>query len=193
MRQNLILLLLNPINNDVIENLKADLSSIFQNIIKEIHVIEDTQEIMTRYYNTKRMQHNASLILEDLIKIGIKEETFRILGISNEDLYSEKINLEYVFGVAYNPNGLEYRKICAAIISIKRLDQQYYDLPGDISVFRERILKECAHELGHTFGLHHCQNECVMQFSKKIGDTDRKPRNFCNECQKKILGTYKVE
>ena len=61
MRQNLILLLLNPINNDVIENLKIDLSSIFQNIMYEIRVIEDTRGIMKKYYNKNRMQYSYSI------------------------------------------------------------------------------------------------------------------------------------
>src|SRR6059036_245355 len=48
----------------------------------------------------------------------------------------------------------------------------------------ERAVKTAVHELGHTLGLgHHGANpQCVMFFSEKLADTDRKSRDFCRAC-----------
>jgi len=36
----------------------------------------------------------------------------------------------------------------------------------------QRVIKEAVHELGHAFGLTHCENsKCVMHFSNSLQDT----------------------
>jgi archaemetzincin len=54
-----------------------------------------------------------------------------------------------------------------------------------------RTLKEANHELGHTFGLHHCENVCVMKFSNSLADTDKKPAIFCDTCLKNLQLFFK--
>jgi len=48
------------------------------------------------------------------------------------------------------------------------------------------IEKEVIHELGHIFGLPHCKNKCVMQFSNSLAEAMEKPSHFCQECIKKL-------
>ena len=64
------------------------------------------------------------------------------------------------------------------------------DLQKIVSIIQEkveeRILKETIHELGHTFGLKHCHNNCVMRFSNSLADTDKKPVKFCASCLKQL-------
>jgi len=60
-------------------------------------------------------------------------------------------------------------------------------LKSDESLFHQRIVKEAVHELGHAFGLNHCNNPiCVMYFSNSLPDTDIKQYSFCDVCRTKI-------
>jgi len=46
-----------------------------------------------------------------------------------------------------------------------------------------RAVKECFHELGHTFGLVHCLNgDCPMTLSTNIVHLDQKTAQFCRSC-----------
>jgi len=97
----------------------------------------------------------------------------KILGIVDHDLYVPELN--FVFGEA-SPR--------VADISLTRLRQDFYNLSQDQSLFYKRALTEAVHELGHTYGLGHCEDpRCVMFFSNSLIDTDRKGSEFCPKCK----------
>jgi archaemetzincin len=103
----------------------------------------------------------------------------KVLGIVDHDLYVPELN--FVFGEA-SPS--------AAVISLTRLRQEFYNLPQDQSLFHKRTLTEAVHELGHTYGLGHCGNpKCVMFFSNSLIDTDRKGSKFCSKCKNNLRKT----
>jgi len=78
-----------------------------------------------------------------------------------------------------------------ALISITRLREDFYRRPDNPALVELRILKEAIHELGHTFGLKHCDNQCIMRFSNHLGETDDKPPNFCKTCSNQLKETFK--
>jgi len=128
-------------------------------------------------YNGGRKQYFSSAILLKLREVerGVGD---RVLGVTTHDLYVPSLN--FVFGEA----DLESR---VAIISICRLNQEFYGLSEDIGRSKERALKEAVHELGHTYGLGHCANPlCVMHFSNSLLDTDIKKASFCPQCEKRL-------
>jgi len=130
-------------------------------------------------YNPKRKQYLADKFLGNIKKIKIDDSINKIIGITEVDLYARGLN--FIFGQAE----LSSRN---CIISVIRLDPRFYRDEYNEKLFYERVLKEAVHELGHTFGLQHCDNrKCVMVFSNSLLDTDYKSSNFCERHQKQLL------
>jgi len=106
--------------------------------------------------------------------------TARVLGVTLVDLYIPI--LTFVFGEA------QLQGSCA-LVSGHRLRQEFYGLPTNPSLFRERLLKEAVHELGHTLTLAHCEDfECVMAPSHGVEWIDLKASSFCRGCRSRARG-----
>ena len=128
-------------------------------------------ELPTKAYNPKRNQYNSRIIL---MKIPISCDI--VLGVTEVDLYAYTFN--FIFGEAE----LEGKR---AIISLARLDPEFYGKEKNSSLLKIRALKEAMHEIGHVLGLMHCRNKkCVMYFSNTIFDTDYKDWKYCKTCLK---------
>jgi archaemetzincin len=99
----------------------------------------------------------------------------KVLAVSGEDLFIPI--LTYVFGEAQL--GGEF-----AVVSYHRLQPERYGLAADRNLLLDRLFKESLHELGHTYGLVHCQDQdCVMRTSTYAEDIDLKGGSFCRRCQ----------
>jgi archaemetzincin len=71
-----------------------------------------------------------------------------------------------------------------AVVSLARLRQEFYGLPPDPGLLRERAAKEALHEVGHAFGLVHCvDSECAMSLSTGIEQVDAKQAAYCDTCR----------
>lgn len=170
-RSYIYILPLGNIDLDFFEKLEKDLEKKFGFEVK----IKNMKEIPNYSYNKDRDQYNGRIILNELENINFRNAE-KILAITEVDLFMEDLN--FIFGQAES-NG----KIC--LISTKRLNPEFYGKKLDRDLFYKRILKEAIHELGHTFGLKHCENKkCVMCISNNIGNTDLKNNDFCEECGK---------
>jgi len=125
-------------------------------------------------WNARRQQYLAEAILT-LVHVG---QAAHGLAIADLDLYVPDLN--FVFGLADRAAG-------RAIIALPRLRQSFYGLPENVILFRERVVKEAVHELGHTGGLGHCRDRrCVMAFSNSLADTDYKGQEFCARCRNQV-------
>jgi archaemetzincin len=121
-------------------------------------------------YDSLRRQYHSTRLLVLLEQHLPTVPADRLLGVTAHDLFVPGMN--FVFGEARCPGKV-------AVISTKRLRAS----PRNRDLFRERVLKESVHEIGHTQGLKHCSDPlCVMHFSEHIGDTDRKSSTFCKKC-----------
>ncbi len=124
-------------------------------------------------FHAERQQYHSSQILEKLQR-SATAQTWRLLGVTRSDLYIPI--LTFVFGEAQ----LEGR---CAVVSTHRLRQEFYGLPANQALLRERLLKEAIHELGHTLGLHHCESyRCVMAAAHSVEWIDLKNATFCPTC-----------
>jgi len=126
-------------------------------------------------YSADRDQYNAEVIVEKIIK-KMPIDAEKLLCVVDFDLFVHGLN--FVFGLAAGNT---------ALISLARLRPEYYGEKKNEYLFRERALKEAIHELGHTFGLHHCHDiRCIMHFSNRLEDTDIKGPGICEVCSDRI-------
>jgi archaemetzincin len=123
-----------------------------------------------------RGQYHSTAILQHLERTA--DADARALGVTTSDLFVPV--LTFVFGEAQLDGN-------CAVVSSARLHEEFYGLPRNEALLRERLVKEAAHELGHTFGLRHCVDwRCVMSSSHGVERLDVKGSEFCRACRKPI-------
>jgi len=128
-------------------------------------------------FDPRRKQHASGTILRWLLEAGPPHG--KVLGITDRDLFIPI--LTYVFGEAQ----LGGR---AAVVSTARLVEDV-ELVGP-QLLVERLAKEAVHELGHAYGLVHCDTEgCVMGRSPAVREVDEKTSEPCAECRARLDGT----
>jgi len=126
-------------------------------------------------YNPRRRQSSAEMIVQFLKR---EKKSGKVLAVADFDLYAPSLN--FVFGLAGLLTDI-------AVISIARLRQEFYQLPADPAPLTSRAIKEAMHEIGHLYGLSHCPDtRCVMHFSNRLQDTDRKSEEPCAKCREMI-------
>ena len=133
---------------------------------------------LSSVYDPVRNQYNSSGLLLQLIN-DVPPETLKVLAVTELDLFIPIFT--FLFGEAQlNGKG--------ALVSTHRLHNQFYGIPENKELLKNRLLKESIHELGHTFGLIHCFNlRCVMNTSTYVEDIDQKSANFCRFCEREVF------
>ncbi|MFX1376405.1 MAG: archaemetzincin family Zn-dependent metalloprotease [Promethearchaeota archaeon] len=180
MNKKIYLLKIGEIDPSILHDLKKNLKTEFNNFNIKVEILKEGLKLRKTDFNSMKKQYKAPNLLKKIIEISKKKDLFRVLGILDEDIYSKNYN--FIFGLAE-------RGYHSALISVARLRENFYIKSSDLyrkldskEKFRERVLKEAKHELGHTFGLKHCKKRCIMQFSNSLADTDKKPVEYCDTC-----------
>lgn len=157
-------------------------------------------------FRVNNNSHNLQILTGDLLRFlqtKQPEDAFCIVGITMIDLYPKE-SWNFVFGQASLSMGM-------GVFSFARYDDNFYSgsyagtlrrsirpKQGDYSVFDGyytppitstlliRSCKTMTHEIGHIFGIKHCQwLNCVMQGSNHLEESDRRPLDFCPICLRK--------
>ncbi len=169
--ERITLVPISAIEPDILVQLKQSLEQTYASMVE----ISPQMEKPDCAYNPRRRQYLAPLILAAINEFAAEGKT---LGVADVDLYAPGLN--FIFGQADIKRG-------RAVISLRRLRQEYYGLAQDKELFSLRATKEAIHEIGHTYGLMHCPDEaCVMHFSNSLADTDRKEASLCQKCRSKL-------
>jgi archaemetzincin len=168
-----------PVGQGVSIGLLDDLAAALARIFRLSCHVQDHRQVDAGFaHDARRNQYHATSILR---RIGDLEpdEDVRVIGVTRVDLFVPI--LSFVFGEA------ELGGRCA-VVSLQRLDERFYGLPARQELLRERLVKEAVHELGHTFGLRHCDDwRCVMTSCHAVDRLDVKGAEFCQECRSHVL------
>jgi len=131
-------------------------------------------ELAAGEYDEKRKQHNAPLVLKKILKAG-SSEAGKLVGVTAADLFIPM--LSFVYGQAQLGGRV-------AVVSVARLRQEFYGLPGNRELLLARARKEAVHETGHLFGLVHCGDQtCAMSLSTNVRQIDWKNDGLCAACR----------
>jgi archaemetzincin len=124
-------------------------------------------------YDVVRGQYSSTLILHEALTRRPANAS-RLFVLTERDLFIPM--LSFVYGQAQLGGGV-------AILSTARLRQEFYGLPGNRPLLMLRLRKETLHEMGHTMGLTHCNDQrCTMALSTNIQQLDAKRGEYCESC-----------
>ncbi len=140
--------------------------------------VNDAQSVPNGAYDSGRNQYSAEPFIQLAERVGRGDKN---IAITPHDLFYRRRN--YVFGLAYLDGS-------GSVVSTYRLQTSSdggFSNKSANEIFENRVRKEIVHEIGHTYGLEHCDNNrCVMNFSPTVREVDIKEENLCGSCQRRI-------
>ena len=164
------LLMINQLENIFMKNAVVTTISLYDAL-----VIDQSSAVNSNLLNKTRNQWNSEKVLKWISMKVLQNNDTKILAICDFDAYSNGLN--FVFGEAQMGGRV-------GAIYLPRLRQEFYGHVSDSGLLQQRAVKEMVHELGHLFGLSHCEKRnCVMHFSNSLKDTDFKDHDFCDQCK----------
>ncbi|XP_075850811.1 archaemetzincin-2 isoform X2 [Microcebus murinus] len=179
-------------------------------IISHPEAPQDFEEFFSDPYRKTPSPEKHSIYIQsigDILKYLKKkkpEDAFCVVGITMIDLYPRD-SWNFVFGQASLTDGvgifsfarygsdfysLHYEGKLKKLQKTSPIDYSIFDnyyIPEITSVLLLRSCKTLTHEIGHIFGLRHCQwLTCLMQGSNHLEEADRRPLNLCPICLRKL-------
>ncbi len=145
--------------------------------VKTVLVPRDPEELK-EHYEAKRKQYNIGRLLEKLeLEAQMQRPHFRTLVVLREDIFDDGSN--FVFGIGAEPG-----QTAAITTSGYGLDL------GDTRLehfFHTKIMRVLTlHEIGHTLGLAHCTNKCVMESGNNVIQEMKKHDEYCKACEQQL-------
>ena len=157
-------------------NVKRAASGALRSVYDCDVTVNDSQSVPNGAYDAGRNQYCAETFIQLAERVGRGDKN---IAITPHDLFYRRRN--YVFGLAYLDGS-------GSVVSSYRLQTSSdggFSNKSASEIFEDRVRKEIVHEIGHTYGLEHCDNQrCVMNFSPTVREVDIKEENLCGSCQR---------
>jgi archaemetzincin len=126
-------------------------------------------------------QYEAPALLEQIAPRR-PDDAHGLVALVNVDLFAWN-EQEFAFGFT-----LEHRRL--GVVGFSRYDPSFWggERPDDLAgAVLRRSLRVLVHELGHVFGLAHCQHfRCTMNGVAHLAELDKLPLHLCPVCLRKL-------
>jgi archaemetzincin len=156
-------------NLQLLERISKALKQTFRAPVNKISLSIDTDIL---YSQERNQYYSTGFIEQSAAQTG--NLNGKIILMTELDIYVPV--LTFLFGEA-QLNGKH------SIVSVFRLHEEFYSGVTNNELLFERTVKEVHHELGHNFGLIHCNNwDCVMHSSNNVEEVDLKGSAYCRKC-----------
>jgi archaemetzincin len=165
-------------NQTLLDDVIKNLGTVFHKPVYRLNLDIDTDKL----FSVERNQYYSTGFLEQAIgQTGLING--KVLIVTELDIYVPV--LTFLFGEAQLNGKL-------SLVSVCRLHEEFYSGTSDFELLLERTLKESLHEIGHNYGLIHCQDwDCVMHSSNSVEEVDIKGGSFCKNCSSLLPVTQK--
>lgn len=157
---------------------KSDVELIKNNLIKfynaEVVILPNTN-LLTQTKVRGQNKYSANKILDSINTIFSKNDC-KVLMLTNYNICTDR-HLNGVTHKNWSIFGLAYIDKKPCVVSTNRLGGN-----------KDKLIKTSIHEIGHTLGLPHCENDdCILTDAKGKGSrVDNMKIWMCENCKKKI-------
>lgn len=130
------------------------------------------------FTKVKGLKKYKALDILNFLSTKYKKNNGKVLALTDVDICTDR-ELNGITYKNWGVFGLGRLNEKPCVISTSRFKTNYYD----------RLSKVTIHEIGHTMGLSHCDNDknCLMSDAKgKGGQVDSEKKWMCDKCRKKI-------
>ena len=140
-------------------------------------VARSTEPVPEVAYDERSGQYNAERLISVAESVGRGDKN---LALTDVDIFYRQRN--FVFGLAYLDG-----KGCVVSTHRLKMTADGGEVDDDEETFYDRVRKEVVHEVGHTLGLRHRDNDtCVMSFSPTVREVDYKFERPCPVCDREV-------